>query len=108
MSRQDIFYSGSIANLREFKSQASMLSYRESSLNLQGTGASRVVLDALDGPEEDVGEDLMNNWTTVSLLLIITHFYVTLFNVINFRRCENAESQLPHVVLYNVYFCMIY
>ncbi|XP_042218311.1 monocarboxylate transporter 14-like isoform X2 [Homarus americanus] len=52
MSRQDIFYSGSIANLREFKSQASMLSYRESSLNLQGTGASRVVLDALDGPEE--------------------------------------------------------
>ncbi|XP_045593400.1 monocarboxylate transporter 14 isoform X2 [Procambarus clarkii] len=55
MSRQDIFYSGSIANLREFKSQASMLSYRESALNLQGTGASRVVLDALDGPEEEVG-----------------------------------------------------
>ncbi|KAK3855220.1 hypothetical protein Pcinc_038363, partial [Petrolisthes cinctipes] len=53
MSRQDIFYSGSIANLREFKSQASMLSYRESSLNLQGTGASRVVLDALDGPYEE-------------------------------------------------------
>ncbi|XP_050701205.1 uncharacterized protein LOC126987842 isoform X1 [Eriocheir sinensis] len=52
MSRQDIFYSGSIANLREFKSQASMLSYRESALNLQGTGASRVVLDALDGPDE--------------------------------------------------------
>ncbi|KAK4293958.1 hypothetical protein Pmani_033383 [Petrolisthes manimaculis] len=55
MSRQDIFYSGSIANLREFKSQASMLSYRESSLNLQGTGASRVVLDALDGPDEQDG-----------------------------------------------------
>ncbi|KAK7079334.1 hypothetical protein SK128_021138 [Halocaridina rubra] len=53
MSRQDIFYSGSIANLREFKSQASMLSYRESALNLQGTGASRVVLDALDLPEEE-------------------------------------------------------
>lgn len=56
MSRQDIFYSGSIANLREFKSQSSMLSYRESALNLQGTGASRVVLDALDGPEEDKGQ----------------------------------------------------
>lgn len=55
MSRQDIFYSGSIANLREFKSQASMLSYRESALNLQGTGASRVVLDAIDGPEEATG-----------------------------------------------------
>ncbi|XP_064118472.1 uncharacterized protein LOC135223692 isoform X4 [Macrobrachium nipponense] len=53
MSRQDIFYSGSIANLREFKSQASMLSYRESALNLQGTGASRVVLDAIDGPEDE-------------------------------------------------------
>ncbi|XP_068248337.1 uncharacterized protein [Palaemon carinicauda] len=53
MSRQDIFYSGSIANLREFKSQASMLSYRESSLNLQGTGASRVVLDAIEGPEDE-------------------------------------------------------
>uniref|UniRef100_A0A0N7ZCA7 Major facilitator superfamily (MFS) profile domain-containing protein n=1 Tax=Scylla olivacea TaxID=85551 RepID=A0A0N7ZCA7_SCYOL len=52
MSRQDIFYSGSIANLREFKSQASMLSYRESALNLQGTGASRAVLDALDGPDD--------------------------------------------------------
>lgn len=55
MSRQDIFYSGSIANLREFKSQASMLSYRESALNLQGTGASRVVLDALDGPDDSDG-----------------------------------------------------
>ncbi|XP_069947319.1 monocarboxylate transporter 14-like isoform X2 [Cherax quadricarinatus] len=53
MSRQDIFYSGSIANLREFKSQASMLSYRESALNLQGTGASRVVLDALDEPLDE-------------------------------------------------------
>ena len=54
MSRQDIFYSGSIANLREFKSQASMLSYRESTLNLQGTGASSVVLsayDIVDGPK---------------------------------------------------------
>lgn len=55
MSRQDIFYSGSIANLREFKSQASMLSYRESALNLQGTGASRAVLDALDGPDDSEG-----------------------------------------------------
>ena len=59
MSRQDIFYSGSIANLREFKSQASMLSYRESSLNLQGTGASRVVMDALDGPDDSEGEYIM-------------------------------------------------
>ncbi|XP_037780744.1 uncharacterized protein LOC119577127 isoform X2 [Penaeus monodon] len=55
MSRHDIFYSGSIANLREFKSQESMLSYRESALNLQGTGASKVVIDALDGPEEERG-----------------------------------------------------
>lgn len=51
MSRQDIFYSGSIANLKEYKSQQSMLAYRESTLNLQGTGASQQVIDAMDMPD---------------------------------------------------------
>lgn len=44
LSRQDIFYTGSIKRLNEFKSQASMNSYRESTFNLQNTAASRTVL----------------------------------------------------------------
>ena len=52
LARQDIFYAGSIANLKEFKSQSSMMSYRESTYNLQSAAASRVVMDALDIEDE--------------------------------------------------------
>ncbi|KAL7644471.1 UNVERIFIED_CONTAM: hypothetical protein RMT77_005303 [Armadillidium vulgare] len=57
MSRQDIFYSGSIKNLNEFKSQASMLSYRESTFNLQNTSASRAVLEAFDGGDDQMSDE---------------------------------------------------
>ncbi|KAB7502770.1 Monocarboxylate transporter 12, partial [Armadillidium nasatum] len=57
MSRQDIFYSGSIKNLNEFKSQASMLSYRESTFNLQNTSASRAVLEAFDGGDDQSSDE---------------------------------------------------
>lgn len=66
MSRQDIFYSGSIKNLNEFKSQASMLSYRESTFNLQNTSASRAVLEAFDG-----GDDQMSDESEDSKALIL-------------------------------------
>ena len=56
MSRQDVFYSGSISSLNEYKSQLSMLSYRESTLNFEGTGASRAVLDVIEAREEEEEE----------------------------------------------------
>lgn len=55
MSRKDIFYSGSIVNLPEYKSQMSINSYRQSVLNIPRT-TSGMELDGYDGsPEKPSG-----------------------------------------------------
>ncbi len=56
MSRKDIFYSGSIANLPEFQSQKSLQNYRQSILNL---------------PRTDTQADGMNNNEINPILLLI-------------------------------------
>ena len=47
MCRQDIFYTGEIKQLEEYKSQISMATYRNSTHNLDATG-SKIVLEMLD------------------------------------------------------------
>lgn len=51
MSRKDIFYSGSIVNLPEYKSQMSINSYRQSVLNIPRT-QSGVTLDGYGAQEQ--------------------------------------------------------
>ncbi|CAL8110736.1 unnamed protein product [Orchesella dallaii] len=51
MSRKDIFYSGSIVNLPEYKSQMSINSYRQSVLNIPRI-SSGVELDGYGSPEK--------------------------------------------------------
>ncbi|ODM93665.1 Monocarboxylate transporter 7 [Orchesella cincta] len=51
MSRKDIFYSGSIVNLPEYKSQMSINSYRQSVLNIP-RAASGLELDGYSSPDK--------------------------------------------------------
>lgn len=47
MSRKDIFYSGSVTNLREYQSQKSLTNYRNSVISL--TKYEKEMRDARDG-----------------------------------------------------------
>ena len=60
LSRKDIFYSGSVTNLREYQSQKSLTNYRNSVISL--TKYEKDARDARDGISEiEKGERMYNN-----------------------------------------------
>lgn len=59
LSRKDIFYSGSVTNLREYQSQKSLTNYRNSVISL--TKYEKDARDARDGISEvEKGERMYN------------------------------------------------
>lgn len=68
LSRKDIFYSGSVTNLREYQSQKSLTNYRNSVISL--TKYEKDARDARDGISEiEKGERKYNNKKVQSIHL---------------------------------------
>lgn len=69
LSRKDIFYSGSVVNLKEYQSQKSLTNYRQSVLSIPNRPSKTEVVDGVD---VEKAERKFNNllWETTFCFLL--------------------------------------
>lgn len=74
LSRKDIFYSGSVTNLREYQSQKSLTNYRNSVISL--TKYEKDARDARDAVSEvEKGERKLINRKIIQIKSFLLHVY---------------------------------
>lgn len=68
LSRKDIFYSGSVTNLREYQSQKSLTNYRNSVISLTKYERDAQARDARDAVSEvEKGERMYFAWFSMAM-----------------------------------------
>lgn len=77
MSRKDIFYSGSVTNLREYQSQKSLTNYRNSVISL--TKYEKEMRDARDGVSDVERAPAERKLKQLDIVRSFSHFLIVLF-----------------------------